>query len=79
MIALRNNFHNTEVRLRASIGDTLTPAQLRRARRELCGTPTCVCGGEAGERGPQWHDGRPFGLEVVGPNRVRLVTCWYGW
>lgn len=74
MITLRNNFHGTAVRLRASIGDTLTLAQLRRARRELCGIPTCVCGGGAGERGPQWHDGRRFDLETFGPNQIQLVA-----
>ena len=74
MITLRNNFHGTRVRLRATIGDTLTPAQLRRARKELCGM-TCKCGGEAGERGPQWtNDGQRFDLETIGPNQVRLVT-----
>ena len=53
MITLRNDFHNTEVRLRAKRGDRLTPSQIRRAWETLCGIPGCTCGGPLGERGPQ--------------------------
>ena len=63
MITLKNEFHNTETRLRAQIGDTLTVDQTRRAARKLCGFYDCVCGGEAGQRGPQHtDDGRRFVL-----------------
>ena len=53
MITLRNDFHNTEVRLRASVGDSLTKSQVTRSRRILCGIKGCKCGGYLAERGPQ--------------------------
>lgn len=53
MITLRNDFHDSEVRLRASVGDKLTKSQVKRSRRTLCPNPDCTCGGELGERGPQ--------------------------
>ena len=63
MITLRNEFHNTETRVRAQIGDTLSANQADRAARNLCGLYGCVCGGEAGQRGPQHtDDGRRFVL-----------------
>ena len=63
MITLKNEFHDTETRVRAQIGDTLTGNQVRRAARKLCGLYDCVCGGEAGQRGPQHtDDGRRFFL-----------------
>ena len=65
MITLKNEFHNTETRVRAQIGDTLTGNQMSRAARNLCGFSDCVCGGEAGQRGPQHtDDGRRFVLSV---------------
>lgn len=53
MITLRNSFHHTEVRIRASYGVDLTPSQIRRSRLVLCGISGCTCGGILGERGPQ--------------------------
>ncbi len=50
-ITLKNEFHNTECRLRAAYGKPLSPTQIRRARRALCGVSGCVCGGNLGERG----------------------------
>ncbi len=44
MIELHNTIHNTKVRIRAHLGQTLTPAQVRRIRRELCGVRGCTCG-----------------------------------
>jgi len=49
MITLKNNFHGTSVNLRPRNG-RLSPAQMRRARRELCGLSDCKCGSI---RGPQ--------------------------
>lgn len=52
IITLKNNFHGTEVRLIPRNG-RLSPAQMRRARRVLCGLSECKCGGI---RGPQEYD-----------------------
>lgn len=73
MITIRNDFHDTAVRIRASIGDTLTPSQVRRCRRILCGIEGCTCGGALSERGPQQDDtGRTFDVIASGPDAVRL-------
>ncbi len=52
MITLRNDFHNTFVRIRASVGDALSQHQVRRVRT-LCGMDDCTCGGLLSIRGPQ--------------------------
>lgn len=49
IITLKNNFHGTSVNLRPRNG-RLSPTQMRRARRVLCGLSECQCGGI---RGPQ--------------------------
>ena len=53
MITLTNNFHNTEINIRADVGDTLTHSQVSRSRRALCGIADCSCSGREGTRGPQ--------------------------
>ena len=53
MIIVRNDFHDSSVTLKATIGDELSPSQIRRSQRELCGIANCTCGGPLGERGPQ--------------------------
>jgi len=52
MITLKNNFHGTSVNLRPRNG-RLSPAQMRRARKVLCGLSECKCGGI---RGPQEYE-----------------------
>lgn len=64
---LRNDFHNSTIRMRLRIGRIpdaevgpiawayMSPDQEARANRELCGVAGCTCGGI---RGPQaTHDG----------------------
>jgi hypothetical protein len=62
---LRNDFHNTECRVRCEglshiYGEAtirLSDAQIRRARRALCGIADCKCATHAcGIRGPQTTD-----------------------
>ena len=75
-IIVKNNFHNTRVRLRATVSDAgikLTASQLRRARNALCGIPDCGCGGHVGERGPQEHGAR-FEPLPDGGAAVRLAA-----
>ena len=63
-ITLRNDFHNSEVTLRAEVLSHihhtatayLTIGQIKRAKRELCGIAGCTCSGDAGTRGPQAID-----------------------
>jgi hypothetical protein len=61
MITIINEFHKSEVRVRANIGDVLTARQVRRIRRTLCGRIGCTCGGILSERGhqPVPFDGQP--------------------
>ena len=45
---LKNDFHNTSVRVKPVVNDgysyVLTRRQVRRARRALCGVDGCTCG-----------------------------------
>lgn len=50
-ITLRNDYHNTTYSLR--VHGPLSPQQIIRCRKALCGVASCSCGGPLGERGPQ--------------------------
>jgi hypothetical protein len=52
MITLKNDFHNTEVRVNPK-NNELSASQVKHARKVLCGIEGCTCGNEAGMRG---HD-----------------------
>jgi hypothetical protein len=52
-VTIRNDFHNTECTLRAT-DNKLSPSQVKRCRKTLCGFHDCTCAeGPLGERGPQ--------------------------
>ncbi len=71
-ITLNNDFHSTSVNLRVDLSSgsfELSPAQVRRARRELCGVTGCACGDALGRRGRQ--DGR-FSVEPGSSTRVTI-------
>lgn len=60
-LTLTNDFHNTEVTIRAkSLPWRVTPSQQRRIDRALCGMSDCKCGTI---RGPQYHEGRRLWLD----------------
>ena len=53
-LTIRNDFHRTKARVRASRGVAHLSRQIeRRVRRQLCGISGCKCGGILSERGPQ--------------------------
>jgi hypothetical protein len=62
-ITITNKFHNTETRVIVHPDCdgycTITPSQMKRARRALCGQ-ACSCSGDLGNNGYQhdiaWHD-----------------------
>jgi len=60
IVTIRNDFHGTECRLHVEDKGVLTPSQVRRCRRVLCGIPTCLCGGILGERGKQDVEMKPL-------------------
>ncbi len=67
-LTLRNDFHNSEVRLSVQEHDgviALSEPQIRRAKYVLCGIKDCTCSGELGIRG-QDHTlkGEPVNIEV---------------
>ena len=75
MITIRNDFHNTAVRVRANVGDVLTISQVKRCRKTLCSIDGCTCGGVLSERGPQYDDnGNRFYILPIGPDSVELVS-----
>ena len=53
-ITLTNDFHNTKIGLKTRHGHRLSPGQVAKARKALCGVPGCTCGGICGERGVQY-------------------------
>lgn len=76
-LTLKNDFHNSEVTLnidleKIKVGETfkLSPSQLKRSFRELCGMKDCCCGGVAGQRA-KWHeiDGVEVQLEIMEDER----------
>lgn len=85
-VTLYNDFHNTEVRLNArrnlngphacrgswdwTDGYQLTPSQVKRAQRVLCGMRDCVCGNDLGMRGPQ-----NYTVDVVQDGRTGEVSA----
>ena len=70
---IRNDFHNTEVRIRSTLGDELSTSQIARAKRALCGIDGCRCSGDAGERGPQ----EGFELLPATQDTLRVVPTTY--
>jgi hypothetical protein len=75
-VPIRNDFHGTVCNLRIEYnGAALTPGQIKRCRRALCGIPTCTCGGILGQRGNQGA------VDILDSGRDddgnQLVTvCW---
>lgn len=63
-ITLTNDFHHTSVRLVVDVDncghELLSPSQVKRARRTLCGVAGCTCGDVAGCR-PQQIEERQDG------------------
>jgi hypothetical protein len=82
MLTLTNDFHNTEVKLRLR-GNRLSPRQVKRSARALCGIAECTCSGALGQRGEQpdalrfeqLEDGGVEVADVVSPlgEQVRYV------
>ena len=45
MTTITNDFHNTEAKVRAGVGETVSARTAARVRRVLCGMDECRCGG----------------------------------
>lgn len=53
-VSLKNNFHNTECRVRVQDGDNyLSPQRTKRIWKTLCGIDECACSGPLGLAGRQ--------------------------
>jgi hypothetical protein len=68
LVTLRNDFHNTEARVRVrglSYGPEgeLSARQLQRARQKLCGIRGCTCGGIRGHQTAP--DGRRMNVDYT--------------
>ena len=70
MITIKNDFHNTAVKI-AKLGENgeLTDSQIRRIRNALCGVWGCTCGGVLSERGPQ-----DIRIETIGYDVARWIA-----
>jgi hypothetical protein len=59
-IRLYNNFHGTSTTVKTTLGQPLSPRQIKKCRQALCGSKYCTCGdNEARTRGPQTVDIEP--------------------
>lgn len=56
LATLRNDFHNSRTTVRYRDGQPLSPRQIRRAARRLCGMAGCECSCLLGTRGEQEVD-----------------------
>jgi hypothetical protein len=74
MLMIVNNFHGTEYRLRVRPGDVISPSQIRRARKALCGTEGCMCGGLLGGRGPNPNI-ENLGYDATRGRRIRIAMA----
>ena len=54
MITLKNDYHDTECKLRLKQDRILSAYQIKKAWNTLCGIDDCTCGNDAGMRGK--HD-----------------------
>ena len=62
LITLTNEFHNTETRIQVKDGKVSARAG-QRAWTALCGMKGCICGGQLGQRGAQYHNGHGVQIE----------------
>ena len=62
LITLTNEFHNTETRIQVKDGKVSARVG-RRAWSTLCGAKGCICGGQLGQRGAQYHNGHGVQIE----------------
>ncbi len=70
-ITITNDFHSSAARVRvSSLPADLTPSQIARVRRTLCGIDGCTCGGPLSERGPQDVD-----IVNIAPREVRVYDA----
>jgi hypothetical protein len=71
-VTIKNDYHNTTVVV-VSRGRILSPSQIKRARRILCGVAGCTCGDFMGARGPQEL---PVGVEEIVLSLDRDGKIW---
>lgn len=55
MTTLTNDFHNTRCNIRANVGDAVSEATIRRARKALCRWADCLCANDDGTRGGRYR------------------------
>lgn len=54
MTILINEFHNTEISIRAAVGEHVADSTVRKIRKKLCGISDCYCSGYTGIRGGEF-------------------------
>jgi hypothetical protein len=68
MTTLTNEFHNTEITIRANEGEQVSKATRRKVQKALCGISDCQCSGYDGTRGSMYRL-----QEVDGRGRIEVV------
>ena len=62
LITLKNSFHHTKTQIRVKSG-RVSNRSGKRAWSTLCGVKECICGGQLGQRGPQFYKSVPMQIE----------------
>lgn len=52
-VKLTNDFHNTETTIQVNEGGLVPLSQIKKAKKDLCGTKDCTCSNASGQRGRQ--------------------------
>ena len=55
MTTITNDFHNTEAKVRADVGETVSRRTAQRVRQVLCGMDECRCSGGDKSRGSRYY------------------------
>ena len=71
-LTLKNDFHNTEITINAK-NEKLSPEQVKKAQKHLCGMSDCCCSGDVGYRRQQ--DGFN-GIEVEYDRMQNIIGAW---
>lgn len=56
IITLKNDFHDTEIKIRIKDGGILSQNQMARIRKTLCGMNDCACGTIRGHQGVELNE-----------------------
>lgn len=73
MTTFTNNFHNSEITIRANGGDVVSATTYRKVCRALCGAEDCKCGTFRGSQAVLVETGASY-QRLRGPREYEVVV-----